>query len=448
MIGPHVQQGVPNWLDSMAQFPRQAVTVAVNDYFLLRDVKAANFGAFTVFRKWWDDRPQWGGDYQTEKQRARDYFDAFIDGTWLENGIWQYVDAVKELNEYNASSNSEAERQLILVHLQAWCDTWNTEYRGKPKVGGRDIPLVCLSTPTGNDIDHRYARVISQTDNVISYHGYTYVRNGQIGGGLNSEAVLDDLAGRTRRLSTGQVVPFLMGSDLRTLRQHAQMVKPQTAEKTAVDNENLEWNYFSGRWSVMDADFRARGIRVRWISTEGGPFAGVLEGWRHPGVYNGDLQKYANEFVPYQMGRIRAWNQANGNRFIGSTLFTVAPRAGTWIHYTHDAAELDTLGRAINNYAGNPPPPPPPPPVDPLATAVWQYGQANGLCTANNDAALNAAIWRDNWDVGGAETWAMVNGVNVAIQAATSRRNPGRLRYYYTEVGNWGNVRYVEGLNE
>lgn len=71
MIGFHIQQPVTNWTNGIRELPRRAVCVAVNDYFVLRDIKAVNSSVFTVFRKWWDDHPQWGGDYQEEKRRGR-----------------------------------------------------------------------------------------------------------------------------------------------------------------------------------------------------------------------------------------------------------------------------------------------------------------------------------------------------------------------------------------
>jgi len=313
MFGLHLQNPIDNWLDHVAKLPKGTPVLSVDNIHLLRDAKIANPEVKTVFRKWWSNNQGYSGfsdNPEGAKQAARNYFDSFIDGTWEQQELWQYVDYVKEWNEYIATSQPEAERQDIIAWLTAVNAVWNEEYRGTSKVGGRDIPLVCCSVAIGNDIDPRYAKVVYEHNNVMSYHNYTRFNNGV--------------------------------------------------------RDPLDWRYHSGRWTYLDDMFKSTGIYLRWLMTEGGPYHGVHEGWRHEQVLNGDLNRYLQECLQYQIDKITEWNNGNGNRFLGGVLFT-SGGSSEWSDYELDSYEWEKISEFISDYNLSEPTEPPiePPPTEP-----------------------------------------------------------------------------------
>lgn len=389
MFGFHMQGAKDNWKEALPMLPAGTPFLSVNDAHMLRDAKAVNPGLRTVFRKYWDYTQQpFSTDYEAMKTEARRYFDSFIDGTWMQQELWAYVDYVKELNEYVATSQNEGERQAIITWLEAVNNVWNTEYRGTEKTGYADIPLVCVSAAIGNDIDPRFARIVYAHDNVLSYHNYTHFIDG----------VRD----------------------------------PQ------------DWRYHSGRWVYMDEEFRKQGIYVKWMSTEGGPYMGVLEGWKHPQVLNGDTLRYINECIQYQYDNVTVWNELNGGRYLGGVLFTVG-NDPTWRYYDHTTEEMKQLAAFVGYYAPEPPPPPPPPPPPEPGTwqeEVWQESVNRQAISLNPTAAIQAAIFADGYTPVQSEFWAVPSdGVERACMAAEHLQT-GERRVYYAVVPHWDNVQW------
>lgn len=387
MIGFHGQRPIPNWLDAVKILPAGAPLLAVNDLHMLKDAKAVNPGLLTIFRKKVDVQ-NFTPDYAAAKEKARAYFNTFIDGTWQDQELWRYVDIIKDWNEYVASSDSEDQRQLVITWLQAITTVWNTEYRGKPITGGRDIPLALLSVPIGNDIDPRYAQIAESSDCILSYHNYTHFDNGE--------------------------------------------------------RDPLDWRYHSGRWSYMDQDFKARGITVKWISTEGGPYQGVYDGWKSAKVVGGSLSRYLEECIKYQIDNVAAWNKANGGRFLGSVLFTFG-NTGAWGMYELNAGEMTEIAKAVKDYAPaapEPPDPPEPPPGDPWKIELWDESVRRQALALNPNAALQAAIFKDDYvPVGSEFYYTAADGIQRAAQAAESLETGDR-RVYYAIVPKWNEVRY------
>jgi hypothetical protein len=314
-IGFHGQRPIDGWLEPIRLLPSGTPFLSVNDVHMLRDAKSVNPGIFTVFRKFTDDQHLPGLTYDEALRKARLYFDSFIDGTWLQQELWRYVDAVKEWNEYIASSDSETRRQEIITWLKAVTYVWNTEYRFTEKVGGRDIPLVCGSAAIGNDIDPRYARIVYDSNNIMSYHNYTHFFPQESG-----------------------------------------------AHYPKGDRDPLDWRYHSGRWTYMDDEFKKQGIYLRWISTEGSPYNSVSDGWRSNKVLGGDINRYIEECVKYQIDRCHSWNEANNGRYIGSVMFTFG-RTGRWDDYELNSGEMTQIAQFVQSYA--PEPIDPEPPIDP-----------------------------------------------------------------------------------
>jgi hypothetical protein len=381
MIGVHGQYPINNWLDAIKIFPAGTPFLSVNDVHMLRDAKSVNPGLRTIFRKKIDIQA-FTPDYEQAKQKARDYFNSFIDGTWQQQGLWQFVDVVKEWNEYVASSQNEAERQLIITWLNAVTTVWNQEYRGKPIVGGRDIPLACLSVAIGNDIDHRYAKIIADSGNIISYHNYTHFFNGK--------------------------------------------------------RDPEDWKYHSGRWTEMDKVFLSQGIQAKWISTEGGIYEGVYDGWKSSKTVGGNLQRYIDECIKYQLEKVSAWNKANNNRYLGSVLFTFG-NTGSWPQYELNTAEMIEIAKVVRDYQ-----PVTPPPVTDWKSEVWAESIERQAISLNPNAALQMKIFADNFvPVQSEFYYTAQDGINRACMAAEHLQT-GERRVYYAVVPNWSNVQWFK----
>jgi hypothetical protein len=108
--------------------------------------------------------------------------------------------------------------------------------------------------------------------------------------------------------------------------------------------------------------FKNTGIYLKWLSTEGGPYYGVTEGWKHSQVLNGDMERYRNECLKYQIDKCSEWNMNNGNRFLGGVLFT-SGGSSEWRDYELDGYAMDRIADLVSEYSpdfGNPDPTEPP----------------------------------------------------------------------------------------
>lgn len=314
MIGAHFQTAVQDWPDAVKLLPAGTWCKVIYDQHMCRDIKATNPGVKVVFR--YIDSPQTPSpDYNECVVRARQFFAKWIDGTFWEQQLYKHMDAVEEWNEYLANSQDAAERQMWLTWCKAVNDVWTNEYRNNPQFDGKlsHIRLVSCNTAIGNDIPVEFARVVQEHDGILSYHNYTSV--------LGKVIRADD------------------------------------------------WQYLSGRWTTMDAAYKAAGVTVKWLFTEGGPtaigeyngtwYSGVMEGWKHPASYNGDLQAYIDGTIRYQLDHMTAWNAAHGNRCLGGVLFTTFNQNG-WDYYKLFTPELKQIFTVVANYE----PPVEPPPVE------------------------------------------------------------------------------------
>lgn len=379
MIGFHGQRPIPGWLDAVKILPKGAPILSVDDLHMLRDAKLANPGVRTIFRKKVNEQ-NFTPDYETAKQKARDYFNRFIDGTWVDQELWRYIDFVKDWNEYVASSDSEAQRQLVIIWLQAVTAVWNTEYRGKAITGYRDIPLALLSVAIGNDIDYRYAQIAADTGNVLSYHNYTHFDHGQ--------------------------------------------------------RDPQDWRYHSGRWVYMDQEFLKRGIVVRWISTEGGPYQGVYDGWKSSKVLSGSLSRYIEECIKYQLEKTAAWNAENDNRYLGSTLFTFG-QTGDWPMYELNSYEMVEIAQTVKGMSE----------IMSWESEVWEESIKRQTVSLNPNAALQAAIYNDGFVPVGSEFYYIPSdGIQRAAMPAENL-GTGARRVYYAVVPHWNNVKWFSDPN-
>ena len=341
MIGPHMQNTAPDWLTAVAALPANTPVKCVNDYFMARDAKRANPNIKTIFRHVADGEQHPSDNYDENLEKARHFFSTFIDGTWFEQEIYKYVDYIEEWNEYLANSMPVEEVSRWLSWNKAVQTVWAEMKATDSRLAG--IRLVCCNTAVGNSIPWQFAQQTMTFGNVLGYHGYTHFEDG--------------------------------------LR------------------DPLDWQYHSGRWETMDADYRARGIYVDWLSTESGPYASVFAGWKDTRTVGGDMNRYLDECIAYQLDRITAWNATHNNRFKGAVLFTTS-NDDQWERYNLNGSQLLTIAQFVATHAPGPIDPPPPPPVDDWQQAAWDENVrkqiSNGIML-NTAAALQQKIFRDGF---------------------------------------------------
>ena len=104
----HVQRPVPNWLEAVQRLPDGALVKSVDGGQIFREVKSINANINTCLRHWYDPGQVFGGTYAENKNRARDFFETFVDQTFIDQ-IAPYCDYIEEWNEYLANSQNDAE---------------------------------------------------------------------------------------------------------------------------------------------------------------------------------------------------------------------------------------------------------------------------------------------------------------------------------------------------
>ena len=306
MIGLHIQKPVNDWTRTLTRFPNGTWIKAVDNVQALDEAKRIHPGLKTVLRHWYDGGQIFGTtDQATLRIRAREFFRTFVDGTF--DNFAHNVDAIEEWNEYNASSHTGQD----LAERVAWADAvswvWTNEYRALAKYA--HIRLVLGNTAIGNDIPWQYAQFAHERDCIIGYHPYVPVRY-------------------------NEVMPH-------------------------------EWEFYSGRWTVMDAAWKERGYHVQWLFTEFGPVGytppaslNALDGWRHFTV-NGAVTDEYLKVIEYWLDKTTAWNQQNGSRALGAVLFTTGGGA-QWQWFETKQPEIDAITEFMEGYEVVPPIEPPP----------------------------------------------------------------------------------------
>lgn len=360
--GPHFQSNrVNDWPQAVALMPAGTWVKAIDNVQLLSEARAHNPGVKTVLRHFDGGWQQFDFvDHAARRAHARRFLESFVDGTFLEHAA--NVNAIEEYNEYNASSHNAADRQKRVLWVQAVCEEWS-EFRNRD---GRlaHIRLVAGNVAIGNDLPLEAARIIQEHEAIAGYHPYVPYRH-------PSRAMAPARLGPVDRRPTYQAVTASMrGGDVYHLDMGWERVPallamaPDIGPLGVLENE---WLHLSGRWTVMDAAYRAAGITVQWLGTEGGPIGyydwGGLDpmgGWRHPDVCAGDVGLYL-EVLDYWTERANEWNARNGGRMLGQVLYN-SGGTSEWQHFETRTPELRRIAELMHTYRPAPPPPPPPPP--------------------------------------------------------------------------------------
>jgi len=112
-----------------------------------------------------------------------------------------------------------------------------------------------------------------------------------------------------------------------------------------------DWVYHSGRWQGMDDYFKNFDVYVRWYGGEGGVVWGMpfraTDGWRHPTVYNEDWNLHFRDIEILERKNAE-WNAKNGNRFIGTVLFTTGAKYTGWKYFQVQSPEIVQLIGFLN----------------------------------------------------------------------------------------------------
>jgi hypothetical protein len=455
----HLQTGVPDWPRTFHLQPQYATFKGFQPQ-LCDEAKRINPGVLTVMR-YWDDENQvfTAGSVSAYMEAARRFFARFVDGTF--RTLAHNVDFVEGWNEYLANGQSAAEVRERIMWVDAVTAVWNNEYRTQPEF--EHIRLVLCNAAIGNDIPVEMGRIAAARDAVLGYHPYMPMRHGVPFTYREAQAFAGPEA-----LVRKPIPPRAQKPSLRPGEKYPVLID-RVSGIEALGSSGMDdgRRYFWLRWQIMDEWYRAEGIYPEWLFTEFGPLnyeehAWGLHldgggGWRHENTCNGNVEQYIDSILLFS-DEVRKWNNTHNGRAIGTPmLFTSgASKNGVWRLFETVQPEMDDINAAMHTLrpsrgANSSPPvpePEPEPDPDPDMTEVEQeiYSFGKEITDANNDSALQLAMWADGWDIGGAEHWmtSTKDGKQYAVKPAVSKQDKTVVRVYYCEVPKWNEVKWLE----
>lgn len=294
----HLQSTLHGWLEPVRRAPDYSLAKTVDQGQVFREVKDINSKIFTCLRHWYDGHQVFGGDFEANKERARVFFDTFIDGTFIDD-IAEHCDYVEEWNEYIASSDTPEETAERVRWARAAAEVWRDEYRTIP--GLSHIKLVLCNAAIGNWIHRDFAEVASLYDCAMGYHPYT-------AWGWDGKP----------KVRWGEDEPLDMGV-----------------------LDTIDWVYLSGLWDSMEYDW---GIELDWVFTEAGPFESATNGWKSRTCLGGDLDLYVASMRDW-IRDVRTTPAYAEGRIKGFALFTMdQPNdSAQWSSYLTNVNELNRL---------------------------------------------------------------------------------------------------------
>lgn len=397
----HLQTGVPDWLAAVDRLPAKSLVKSVTVQ-QLAEARAANGGVYTMLR-YVNDGMQHvspGDTEATRESRARAWFNAFVDGTFLDGataGIahWKATDVIGWWNEYYADSQSAAEKELWWKQERTAARVWRDEYRRGPQAAKLGhIRLAIAATAVGNDVPWQTAETATLYDCVVDYHAYSYWEMSNAAPlSLPTAVEGENPAGRAASMNRARELMHELGGD------GQQVMGAEVGEGVPI-RATYDWQFLSGRWATMDANFRNRGYTVTWLFGESGPFSSAVTGWRHEGVMQGNVTWYV-EGMRQWIRDIKETAAYQSGRVLGFALFTTGG-GQLWEWFETRQPELSALADMVKQewMPVEPPPIEPPPQPSPLPPAVvaqlWQlanswphkinFAQELGLWKAIRDA--------------------------------------------------------------
>jgi lysozyme len=324
----HLQQPVPGWLEAVSRLPAGGLVKSVTVQ-QLSEAKAANPAVNTMLRYVNDPMQHVAPDdtEQVREQRAREWFNAFIDNTFLNGATagvphWKATKVIGWWNEYYADSQSAAEKELWWKQERTAARIWRGEYRNGPnaaKLG--HIRLAICATAVGNNIPLESAFTAVAYDAILDYHPYDKYFDG------------------------GQRDP-------------------------------LSWQYHCGRWNTMDAQFREAGYTCDWLFGEAGPYGSAVTGWRHETIFGGDVARYVAA-VRTWVRELKTTHAYQTGRLLGFALFTTGG-GSQWQWFETKQPELNALADMVRQeWTAVTPPPTDPAPLPPAVVAeLWELSDA------------------------------------------------------------------------
>jgi murein DD-endopeptidase MepM/ murein hydrolase activator NlpD len=302
----HIQATVPDWLEAVERLPDRSLVKSVDQGQVFSEVKAIaskrGINIYTCLRHWYDPGQVFGGNLEANKQKARDFFDTFIDNTFIRD-IAPHCDFVEDWNEYLANSQNQNEINERAVWAAAAAEVWQHEYRSRQELS--HIRLVLCNTAVGNFIPKIFFTIAQAHGNdcLIGYHPYSHYRVGQ---------------------------------------------------RAAND-----WADLSGLWHRMESEHN---IKVDWLFSEAGPFESAVDGWRSHRCLNGSIDAYSDAVRDWIRDVVMTPAFQDG-RIYGFALFTtVRPNSGRFSSYRTTQPELNLLADMIRQEWKSPSPKPQPAP--------------------------------------------------------------------------------------
>jgi hypothetical protein len=379
----HLQKTVPNWPEAIARLPDKSLFKAVDEGSEFAGVKAINPHIKTVLRHHYDPDQVFGGSWDDNLDRARAFFETFIDGTFKDRYA-EDTDYIEEWNEYLANSQNAQElfERELWAEAAAW--VWKNEYRVQPELS--HIKLVLCNAAVGNWISKRFAEIAQLYDCAIGYHPYDYWSY-KVRGDEGLQAALSML------------------------------------------------------WDTMELDW---GITVEWLFTECGPFEAAEEGWRSPKCLGDDRVLYRSA-VQQWIWDVQATPAYAQGRIVGFNLFTTGRTDPKWQSFWTEQPELNDLADMValewHPGGGSVPPIPPPPPSNELENYLWEVSIEQQAISLNKDAAIQKRIYAHGYVPVMGEYYTHFEGHEYVLQAAEHLGGEPR-RVYYARVPDWNNVIY------
>lgn len=371
----HIQTPVNNWLEAVQKMPPKTLVKSVTVQ-QLSEAKATNPAVYTMLRYVNDPMQHVAADdtEQTRENRARAWFNAHVDGTFLNGataGIehWRATDVIGWHNEYYADSQSPEEKALWWKQERTAARVWRDEYRNGPHAAKLNhIRLAICATAVGNNIPLQSAETAVLYDAILDYHPYDKYFDGGV-------------------------------------------------------RDPLSWQYHCGRWNTMDGQFRAAGYTCKWIFGEAGPYGSAVTGWRHETIFGGDVGRYVTA-VRTWVREIKTTHAYQSGRVLGFALFTTG--GGTqWEWFETRQPELSALADMLAQEwtAVTPPPIDPPPTPSPLPPeVVAQLWQLSDNWPHKINYAPQLGLWKailaDGRSPVHTELSTAINGQPYAFQAA------------------------------
>lgn len=413
LIGIHLQDPVPDWTQSLTRFPQGTV----HEFFQTQtahEAKRIDPTCRTIHRHFVSHQDPYL--YAQDKaQAARNYLDTFVDDSFLIDA--PHINMICDLNEYFGGESPQE-----LAHKIAWAQAlarvWATEYRKRPELA--HIRLVLARTAVGNDIPVEVARAAHDYDALLSYHPYVPVNNGIILG-QGSRRIAGNTLYKASQSTMIEGKPYIM--------------KASQDNTLTANPQDVEWLYFSGRWTTMDEQYRAQGIYIDWVFTEIGPVLYTEDGsgnihlnagagWRWKEVYNANVDGYISA-LDYWATKTHQWNVQNGNRALGGQMFTTNQPHSGWEYFRTNQPELNTIADYFANWT------PEPPPADDL-TRLYNTSKEAQVIYPNEGAALQREIrQRGMFPLSNEFRFTGSNGVQWVCQYASKGGNNPTYTYRF-----------------